>query len=275
MSESKVLRTGESARSSEIANFMAGFGQVNLWLHLTQQTVASRFRGSYFGAWWLVVSQLAFAGGVGFVWARIFNLDPSQFIPFVAIGFAMWGFFNGCVVDGCSALVGAGGYAKQMRLPLSVFIIRQFASHFFYLMIGLTVAAAVSLIAGINLLVNLAMAAPGIVLVGLAMLWTVGLVSFIGARFRDLAYGIGNLFQVLFVLTPVIYPPNVLEERGLHIFVYGNPLAAMLDVVRQPMILGVWADPLSYLVVAGFAAVMCAATLLIVNAWGRRVVYWL
>jgi ABC-type polysaccharide/polyol phosphate export permease len=275
MARAAVVRTGKGSGASELWNFLGGFFQIGLWSHLTSQGVSSRFRGTYVGIWWLVLSQLAFSGGVGFIWSRMFNLNPAEFIPYVGIGFPMWGFFSACVVDGCSTMIVSGAYLRQMRLPLSIFILRQFFTQTTYLMIGLVVAVGLMLVLGVPLRRDSVWVFAGLGVILFTMFWVVALMSFAGARYRDLTYGIGSLFQALFVVTPVIYPTQILRERGLDMFIVGNPFALMLDLVRVPLLEGRSAEWLAYAIVGGVGVAAMTLTLLLVCTWGRRLVYWL
>jgi ABC-type polysaccharide/polyol phosphate export permease len=275
MAGAAVMRTGKGSGASELWNFLGGFGRIGLWWHLTGQGVSSRFRGTYIGIWWLVLSQLAFSGGVGFIWSRMFNLNPAEFIPFVGIGFPMWGFFSACVVDSCSTMTSSAGYLRQMRLPLSIFIIRQFFTQTVYLAIGLLVAVGLMLALGIRLKTDSVWVFAGLGIVLFTMFWVVALMSFAGARYRDLTYGIGSLFQALFVVTPVIYPTQILRDRGLDLLIISNPFALMLDLVRMPLLEGKSAEWLSYAIVGGIGFTAMTLTLVLVCTWGRRLVYWL
>jgi ABC-type polysaccharide/polyol phosphate export permease len=80
-------------------------------------------------------------------------------------------------------------------------------------------------------------------------------------RFRDTHHLSEVFFQGLFYLTPVMYPPRMLTERGLGFLVDYNPLVPFLDLLRQPILDGTFpplrtfgAATLITLVAAGLAA---------------------
>jgi lipopolysaccharide transport system permease protein len=54
---------------------------------------------------------------------------------------------------------------------------------------------------------------------------------------NDTQYLIPVLMQVLFYLTPVMYPPELLRRKGLTLLQF-NPLAAYLDMFRLPVLDG-------------------------------------
>ena len=46
------------------------------------------------------------------------------------------------------------------------------------------------------------------------------------------------MLQILFYVTPIMYPADKLRERRLEWFVNLNPLAIMLEMLRQPILDG-------------------------------------
>lgn len=263
------------SHQSELSDFIRGFKLVPLWMHFADQAISSRFRGSHLGAWWLVVSQVAFAGVAGTIWATIFHLELAKFVPFIAVSFAVWAFLSGSLIEACASLTTASGYLRQMALPLSLFVFRSFLAHCFYLAIGLFVALGLMLAFGRVPSIGIAWMVPGLALSMFSIFWLGVLFAFAGARFRDLTHGVANLFQVLYVVTPVIYPPTLLTDRGLGLFVQLNPFAGFMEIIRHPLIEGTPADIPYYLMVASLGIVAMLFSLLVITRWGRRVVFWL
>lgn len=260
---------------SEIVNFFSGFSMKALWLHLTDQSITSRFRGSRLGAWWLVLSQIAFAGVAGTIWVKIFGLEISEFVPFIAISFAVWAFISGVMLDACASLIIAGGYLKQMPLPLSIFIFRGFLAQCFYLLIGVVVTLALFGLFKRPIQIGALWAIPGTLLVMFSLFWISVIFAFLGARYRDFSHGVSNILQVVYVVSPVIYPPEFLAKKGYVIFLHLNPLAGFIDLIRNPLMKGTPSDWQYYAMVAAIGIIAMILSLLAVSRWGRKVVYWL
>jgi ABC-type polysaccharide/polyol phosphate export permease len=265
----------EAHEDKSLLAFVSGVTQVRIWGHLAGQVVSSRFRGSYLGIVWLIVQFLAFSAGGGLVWAHIFNQDPRMFIVFVGVGFAVWGFLAGSVVDGSTAFIAGAGYIKQMPLPLSVFVLRNVMSGALYCAIGVGVALAVSLAVGRPIEAGVLWVFPGAAMLLTASTVTVTAMAYLGARFRDLTHGLANIFQVLFVLTPVIYTPEILIQRDLAAFVYCNPLHSMIEIIREPITHSRAADLEHYGIAGLYTLVVGLAAAGLVKLWGKRVIYWL
>ena len=110
--------------------FSVGASYFPILTKLADFVVGLRFRRSKLGILWLVFPSLAFAFGAGFIWANLFRQPPGEFIPFVALGFAIWGYLAGSLVEGGNVFVNAQGYIRQVPLPLGVFVYRTFAAFF-------------------------------------------------------------------------------------------------------------------------------------------------
>lgn len=262
-------------KKNEILDFFSGFSKTNLWLHLADQSISSRFRGSYLGAWWLIISQLAFAGVAGTIWGIIFGLKLSDFVPYIAMSFAIWGFIYGIMMDACPSLIVSAGYLKQIPLPLSLFIIRNFVAHCFYLTIGIVVALGLSLYFKRPFPADFYWVFPGLILSCFSLFWISVVFSFLGARFRDFSHGVGNILQVMYVVTPVIYRPSYIIDHGYGLLVYLNPFAGFLELIRHPLVDGGPAAWQHYAMIGGIGAIAFIYSMILLSNWGRKVVYWL
>jgi lipopolysaccharide transport system permease protein len=109
----------------------------------------------------------------------------------------------------------------------------------------------------------------------------IAIVSFVGgllcallcARFRDLPQIVGNLMQVAFFISPVMWRPEALQEQAWYV-VGLNPFAAFLRVVSEPM-LGRVPGALTYLSTVVAITVLAAVTWPLFVRFRARIVYWL
>lgn len=261
------------SKAGSLQNFIQGLQYFNLWLYLANIILTSRFRNSSLGILWLVIHNLAFAAGAGYIWATIFHADPRYFIPFVGVGFAVWNVIATCFVDGSFALVTATGYLKQIPIPQSVFIIRYVFAQTVFALIGIVISVLVAVAFGQKLTPYSLLAIPGFVLLMIGMFGTVLILSYIGARFRDVPHALQGLFQFLFVLTPVIYSPEILINRGLGWAVYGNPFNAFINVIRVPIMNGSAAQTIDYGICLAYGVSSMIIGLLVYRKMSPGLVY--
>ena len=247
-----------------------------IWKFLSVQDIKSRFRRSRLGVLWMIMNQVVFACGAGYMWAIIFGQKASDFIPFISVGFAVWGFIAAGFVDGCNAFVSGQGFAKQVALPMEIFICRFMANTLFTASFGmLTAVIIVVLTKDLSALPGMIWVFPGLALVIVCVIFVTGTMAYLGAIYRDLLHGMSGLFQMLFVVSPVIYTPEILIKRGAGFLIFLNPLASMIQVIRVPIIEQHLALRRDYLMVVAMTLFFMMTYAALRSTFGRRIVYYL
>ena len=96
----------------------------HLWVRLGWQDIRRRYRRSVLGPLWLTISMGLMVALLGTLYGRIFKVGAADYLPYLTLGFVIWGLVNGLTTDGCTALVNARNIIQQVRLPLSVHVYR-------------------------------------------------------------------------------------------------------------------------------------------------------
>jgi ABC-2 type transport system permease protein/lipopolysaccharide transport system permease protein len=112
----------------------------------------------------------------------------------------------------------------------------------------------------------------GLLLFALNALWVGLVLGLVSARFRDIPQIVGNVVQILFFLTPVLWQPGML---GRHAWVVNlNPFYHFLEMIRTPLI-GAPVNTISWAAVVGMSFVGFAIMLPFFARFRARVAYWL
>ncbi|MES2214593.1 MAG: ABC transporter permease [Pseudomonadota bacterium] len=246
----------------------------DVYYFLALHDVKSRFRRSRLGILWIVIQQLAYAAGAGFIWSNVFGVNASEFIPFLTVGVAIWSFIAASMIDGSTTFVLAHGYLKQLPLPQSLFIFRTVLTQGLYLFIGLSTAVIVLIFFDKFSLLGTIYSIPGVCILLIYFYGASGALAYLGIRYRDLQHALTSIFSMLFLLTPVMYPPEVLIKKGIAIVVYGNPFASLIEIVRHPLIHHQFADYLHYVSATLFTIVMIIIRFYAAKKWERFVPFW-
>jgi ABC-type polysaccharide/polyol phosphate export permease len=118
------------------------------------------------------------------------------------------------------------------------------------------------------------LAIPGLLLVMTTSLLLITIFAHLNARFRDVAHMATVGMQVLFYVTPVIFPASLLQHRrDLSLVIELNPLFHLLEVVRQPLLHSVAASWNSYAAVGGIILVLAATAAAVIAGFQRRIVF--
>lgn len=245
-----------------------------IWMRLGLQDVRLKFRRSAIGAAWPFVNLAVLVLSIGFIYANLLGQEPKTFIPYLTVGMILWGYLTSSIVDGGNAFIHAEGYIKQISLPIYVYIFRSFVSISVTALITMCAFAIVAVLYQVPVGPATLLVIPGLILVMAASLLLITIFAHLNARFRDVAHMVAVGMQVLFYVTPVIFPAALLRDRrDLALVVDLNPLYHLLEVVRQPLLYASAPEWHSYAAVAGVIVVLAAAAAAVIGAFQRRIVF--
>jgi lipopolysaccharide transport system permease protein len=92
------------------------------------------------------------------------------------------------------------------------------------------------------------------------------------ARFRDVPRIITSLTQIVFLITPILWTPDMLGPRIY--LAYGNPFFHLIEIVRRPLLGSV--PSIDTVRVALFiTALKLIVTVVIFSRYRARIAYWL
>ncbi|SDU54615.1 ABC-2 type transport system permease protein [Amycolatopsis keratiniphila] len=286
--------------SRAFADIKTGFAAKELWGHLGWQDIKQRYRRSVIGPFWITISQGVIALGLGLLYSQLFNLPTATFLPYISTGFIIWGFISGCLSEGMETFISNEGLIKQLPAPLSVYVLRTVWRQTLMLAHNLIVYVIVVAIFFTSLDQPYAMsgacvgevlchpglgwyslsAIPGILVLALNAGWVTLLLGIISTRYRDIPQVINSLIQLLFYMTPIVWPIDQLMAGGARDgvswalpYVYGNPLFHFIQIVRAPLI-GQAVSLNSWYVVLGITVVGWGLALVAMRNYRSRVSYW-
>ena len=94
----------------------------------------------------------------------------------------------------------------------------------------------------------------------------------ISARFRDMPQIVSALMQVAFYVTPILFHGGMLSGKHKWIVEY-NPLAYLIDIVRQPLV-GEVPPAFTWELTIGMAVFGWLLALGMTGRYHRRIPYW-
>jgi lipopolysaccharide transport system permease protein len=216
---------------------------------LARRDIQSRYRGSFLGMLWSLVTPLTLLGIYTFVFGRVFvarwpesethGLDSLALILFC--GLIPYTIFAECVGRAGTLVVSNPNFVKKVVFPLETLPVMVLVSALYQAGISLLILLAVDLLWFRHLSATLPLLP--IVLLPLICL-TLGVSWFataLGVFIRDTPQAITVLLQILFFATPIFYPLAAIpaQYRG---FLAMNPLAPAIQDVRRVALWGQWPE---------------------------------
>jgi len=213
--------------------------QRNLILQLTRMDLAQRYRGSFLGAAWTVLTPLLVLTIYTFVFNVIlkarWGVNPNEgrleFALALFCGLLIYGVFSECAVVAPTVVVNNRNYVKKTVFPLEALLAVNLGSALARAGVGLVILSIGTVI--VTGRVEWTLVFLPAVLVPLALL-TLGVSWFLaalGVFVRDIAQTVSLVVQLAFFLAPIVYPMSSVPAF-VRPFIYANPFTHMINAAR-------------------------------------------
>jgi lipopolysaccharide transport system permease protein len=229
--ENRPSRGGRALRPREL------WEHRSLIVFLTGRNLKVRYKQAALGVGWAFIQPIVAGLTLTLVFGRLAHVgsDGVPYLPFVMLGYSGWSLFsNGVTLSTTSLVVDrpliTKVYFPRVLIPLST-VLPGFVD-FALAMIPLAVVMTVTGVSpGIGLVtLPLWVLAIGVVSLGVGLVFAT-----LNVRYRDAAALLGILIQLLFFLSPVIYPAS--KVHGAFRWVYAlNPMAGLLTGLRWSLL---------------------------------------
>src|SRR3981081_4457659 len=101
-------------------DLIEGMSRSWMWSAMATQDIKMRYRGSLLGPFWLTISMVIMVAAMGVIYARLFNMEITRYLPFLTVGLVIWNFVSTVIIEGCQTFLSAQNVITQVRMPLSV-----------------------------------------------------------------------------------------------------------------------------------------------------------
>jgi ABC-type polysaccharide/polyol phosphate export permease len=249
------------------------------WASLVKMDLRTRYRRSVLGMGWSLLHPIAMTAILCLVFAHLMNPDGgvAAYAPFLMAGLATWNFLSSSATQGCACFFQGEPYIRQHPAPLAIYPLRTVLGALIHFCMALVVVVAlVQFISPTGLNVDVLWCLLPSVLILFLFTWSLAtLAGFANVYFQDTQHLCEVGFQILMYTSPVIYYPRILKERGLEWLLAYNPFAAMLELIRAPLVDGKLPSEHAYLFALGTVVVVASAAVVTLARCQRRLVFYL
>jgi ABC-type polysaccharide/polyol phosphate export permease len=215
----------------------------HFWSSLVVMDLRTRYRRSILGIGWSLMNPILMTIVFCVVFGAWFNNPNWRYYgPYFLSGMVIFGFVRDSAMTGCTTFFRNEPYIRQCPLPLAIYTLRTVlgaAIHFLIAIAIVMVAVAVLTPSQwLQTVSHLWVVVPSLVLL-FVFCWSISVLSsFLTVYFQDTQQLLEVLFQVFFFLTPIMYPHQMLVDRGLNILLQINPVVTFFEMIRQPILTG-------------------------------------
>jgi ABC-2 type transport system permease protein len=273
------VTTPSTPLARAVDDLLGGWQQRALWGHLGWQDIRQRYRRSVLGPVWISISMAVTAVALGILYAGLFGNSLERQLPYILVGFIIWGFISGCIIEGADVFIANEGLIRHLPAPLSVHVYRLVWRQCLFFLHNLAVYAIMLVVFPQQLGWTTLLAIPAFCLLTINGAWVALLFGVVSARFRDLNPVLQSMVQLLFFMTPIVWiyedlatsANTAIAERAR--LVELNPLMHFVEILRRPM-LGqeqLWHH---WVVVLVITVLGWLATMWVLRRFRSRVAYW-
>lgn len=211
---------------------------VDLVTIIASRTLKTRYRGSVLGVYWSLSLPLIMTGVYSLIFGVNFSKDAyyhGSIVDYVLAcftGLVVINFFSASTTQALTSIVGSGGLLNKICIPVSVFPISIVCANIFQLLVGaLPVLLIVTLVTSHSILNAVALFVPIVALIMIATGFSL-LASGLFVYFRDVPHLYEVVVFVLWMTSPIFYPPDVVP-MVIRPYIELNPLVAVMNSVRE------------------------------------------
>jgi ABC-2 type transport system permease protein len=272
---------GTSSRSwsRAVRDIVEGFEQYRLWGHLGWQDIKQRYRRSVIGPLWITISMAVTVTALGLLYSQLFNQEVAVQLPYLAVGFIVWGFIGDTINAGAEVFISNEGLIKQLPAPISVHVLRLLWRQMLFFAHNLVVYVVIMVIFPKPVTLIDLIAIPAFVVIALNGGWVIIVVGVVSTRFRDIPPVTQSIVQLTFFMTPIVWNydtfrldprPGVAARARIAEL---NPFMHFLEIIREPML----GSPIAWhhwAVVGVITIAGWGVALVVLRNYRSRVSYW-
>lgn len=209
-----------------------------LFYFFTWRDIMVKYKQTALGCAWAVLQPVLMMLIFTFFFGRALNI-PSQNLPYpvyVFSGLLIWNIFSTGLTSAANSMVSNAGIIKKIYFPRLIIPVSSILVAVFDFLMALIVFVVVLVYFKQPVSVLAFVYWPlGVIT---AVLATLGLGCWLAAlnvKYRDFRYVIPFLVQILFFLTPVIYPISLLKYPALQYMLAASPMYAAVELFRMPL----------------------------------------
>ena len=222
------------------------FARRELLWNLTLRELRGRYKRSVLGWGWSLLNPIAFMLVYTFAFSVILDANPGPGDPsglqsyafYLLCGLLPWSFFNISVTTAMSSIITNGALVRKVAFPREHLVVSTIAAGLFTLAVEVSVLSVALLFARNMVLPWL----PLVVLTSfLVAVFATGFglaLAALNVYFRDMAYLWSIAVQAWFFATPIVYPPDVLDQNlpswASRVLSF-NPMARFVEAFRRLM----------------------------------------
>jgi len=204
----------------------------SLIIHAAFSDIKTRYKKTILGPFWVTFGSLIFSLALGVVWSTIFKIDIKVYLPYLLSGFLIWSFLSTTIMEATTSLVNGEFHLKNTKITILYFISTCLLRNLIVFFHNLIAFFIIAIIMSVKINMTILLLPIFLLIISMNLYWVSIIVSIICLRYRDLQQLITLTLQVLILITPILWPVEVIPESKAILFEF-NPLYHLVSILRD------------------------------------------
>jgi len=226
------------AEKRKLFDFQEIWNYKELFYFFTWRDIKIKYKETVLGFLWAILQPLLMMLIFTFFFGKALNV-PSQNLPypiFVFSGLLLWNTFSSGLTNSANSMVNNAQIIKKIYFPRLVIPVSSILVALFDFMMAFVLFVPLLIFYQHPVALSALWSWPLALLVCLIATMGPGtLLAALNLKYRDFRYLIPFLVQVLFFLSPVIYPISLLKYPVLQYIIVLSPMYAAIELFRYPL----------------------------------------
>ena len=214
---------------------------------LAQRELAARYKGSFLGVLWAVLTPLVMIAIFTFIFSGIFgarfgaNGTTWDYALYLFCGLLPWNAFQESVQTSANSIIEQANLVKRVVFPLETLPLAKALAALANQLFGTLVLIIVTLLVQGTMHPTLLWLPVLLLPQFLLTLGAAWFIASLGVYVRDIVQGVGLALMIWLYLTPIIYPESAVPEK-YRAFVNLNPFTPLIRCYRRILLEGTMPD---------------------------------
>ena len=235
--------SAKSARCSVRSTLRDAWRMRRVWWFTASARTKARFVRTYFGSFWLGLSNLFSIAVLAAVYGTVFKVQDFQtYVVYLGLGLVVWNAMAAAISSAPTLFLHNHSHVHNTNLNPVFYTLEEWSFQLQTFVMSFLLVVAVLSCFQLSLIPYLLVGWLPILNLLLFLYWCPVLICLLGARYRDLYQLVPVALQLIFLLSPILF-----EKENLGAMQWTanfNPLYRVLSPVRHTLMTGevIWSQ---------------------------------
>ena len=243
MTSTRLPGSESVARSSVRSTLIEAWRLRRVWWFTASARTRARFVRTYFGSFWLGLSNLFSIGVLAAVYGTVFKVQDFQtYVVYLGLGLVVWNTMASAISAAPTLFEYNHSHVHNTNLNPVFYTLEEWSFQLQTFLMSFLLVLAVLSVFQLTLIPYLFVGWLPILNLLLFLFWFPVLLCLLGTRYRDLYQLVPVALQLIFLLSPILYQKKSLG--AMQWTANWNPLYRVLSPIRHTLMTGevIWSQ---------------------------------